>query len=243
MAASNTSRLYQTLLALYPRSFRDEFGYELTQLADDLLRARGVRAWGVLLNDLAVSVPRTRAESLMRAQPNPTQLTVALAALSMAAFTLAIVAELGRIGDALAIMVGATALLLAAAQRSTLSRILDRPEGAPALTLRTVLGQAWWAPPAALHGVGTLWLAANVDGTTSASLWLGVTVSTAFALTLLGGLVVRPARPAIGSAMILFGSVWLGGAFWMVWPPLLAVTIWIGVIASATADHRRLRRA
>lgn len=242
MAAAQGSEIYSKMLGLYPAAFRDEYRGELVQLADDLLTDRGLRAWPVLLTDLAVSVPRTRMESVMRFAPTPTQLTVILTTMSLASFLLVINAEIGAVGDALAIVIGVLAIGLALMQRSTLARVLDRPDVGAATTLSSVLRQAWWAPLAAFHGLATLWLATQITTDSTGDTLLGIAVTVAFALSLLGGLGLRLTRPAIGSSMIMIGALWLGGAVYMLWPPLLAVVIWVGVISSTINERRRPER-
>ncbi len=39
--------------------------------------------------------------------------------------------------------------------------------------------------------------------------------------------------------MVVIGTVPLGTAFWMWWPPVLMLLVWIGVVSSAVSRARR----
>jgi putative ABC transport system permease protein len=61
------ARLYQRLLRLYPRQFREEYGAEMTRLYRDRARDEGVlRLWPVLLADVLRTAPREQLTVLMQ---------------------------------------------------------------------------------------------------------------------------------------------------------------------------------
>jgi hypothetical protein len=82
-------RLDRLVLLAYPRSFRREYGDEITRTIDDLRHHRGVRGWRLGLRvtgDLLAAAPRLRLESSMtKTRALPVLVGVALVALSAAA--------------------------------------------------------------------------------------------------------------------------------------------------------------
>jgi hypothetical protein len=64
-------RAYRTLLWLYPRAFREEYGDDMVLLAQDMSRdTNSGRVWLTLARDAAVSIPLQRIEALMSARPS-----------------------------------------------------------------------------------------------------------------------------------------------------------------------------
>ncbi len=111
---------YRRLLRLYPRALRDGYGEEMVLLFTELRRRHGRRAWGRLLLDLAVSVPRTRLESVMSTAPS----TRAVVTVEVAAAALISALAFFALGPAaLPVPLFLTGLLLV--QRSRLARSLE----------------------------------------------------------------------------------------------------------------------
>lgn len=83
---SGSHPIYRTLVRLYPRAFRDEYGIDLVQHFDDLVAERGVRvACGRTALDLAVTVPRYRLETVMNPRHTNTTLYIATVIAAVAA--------------------------------------------------------------------------------------------------------------------------------------------------------------
>lgn len=182
----------------------------------------------------------------MRRPLNPTQLVITLATLTASVVVLTVALGLGPVGAVTAGVLAALAIGLAVGQRSQLARSLQPEHDTTPVSARQVLSQAWWAPLAALQGTLTLLFAVmtglRTDGSLAGAL-IGTAVSLAFGGAVLVGLVLRLRRPALGSGLILLGTVWFGLAFWMVWPPALTALVWVGVITSAVASGRRTPHA
>ena len=111
---------YRRLLVLYPRSLREDYEEEMVLAYTDLRRRDGRRVWARLLIDLAVSVPRTRLESVMSTIPSArTVVTVEIAAaLALSALALALLGPW-------ALLVPLVLVGLALAERTRLARSLD----------------------------------------------------------------------------------------------------------------------
>lgn len=173
----------------------------------------------------------------------PTQLIITLATLTASLVVLTLVLGLGPVGAIGAGAIASLAIGLIVGQRSKLARSFEVSDGASAISIRRVLSQAWWAPLAALHGAMTIIFGVMVglrtEGVPVTDALIGTAVTLAFGAAVIGGLVLRLSRPAVGSGLILLGTIWLAMGFWMVWPPLLAALIWVGVIASAISSSRR----
>ncbi len=234
---------YRWVLWLYPASFRQELGDELTLLASELVRDRGSAGRRLLALDLLVAVPRTRWESLMHRSPSPTALILTMAALVVGVLLATLTLGLGAMGAAVGAALILTLLVLAVTQRSALGRAFEAPVDPSPQSLRAVLTQAWWAPIAAFQGMVTLTFAvmigARSTGDDVVGQLVGVAVALAFGTASLAGLVVRLRRPAIGAALIMVGVSLIGMAYWMVWPPILVVVLWVGVVTSTVLDARR----
>ena len=110
---------YRRLLLLYPRDLRERYGPEMVLTYADLRRALGRRVWARLLLDLAVSVPRTRWESVM-SSPASTRTAVAVVLAVAVPLSLLVVIAFGP--AALPVPIALAGLALA--QRSRLARSL-----------------------------------------------------------------------------------------------------------------------
>ena len=114
---------YRSLLRLYPRDFRTEYGDDLVQNFADLITDRGTRAtWTRTTTDLIITVPRYRLESIMSEEASTTTLY-----LSIGILTLGGVASL-LIGFYPGLLLLVSALALAYAQRSALARAIRTPD-------------------------------------------------------------------------------------------------------------------
>lgn len=107
---------YRLLLRLYPRELRTAYGPEMVQVFGDLVRERGRSTWGRVALDLAVSVPRSRLESLMHRSPTYTDVTLAILAVGILASAGAVLV-FGPLGLPVPVIVAAIAL----SQRSKLA--------------------------------------------------------------------------------------------------------------------------
>jgi hypothetical protein len=114
--------LYRSVIRLYPKSFRRDYGDDLLQHFADLVIDRGLRAaWARTGVDLIVTVPRYRLESIMNEQHSVTAVNVGIAALAA-----------GGVFGVLTDVFPGVVLLVAAigfafAQRSTLARAIRTP--------------------------------------------------------------------------------------------------------------------
>ena len=98
MTARRSTALYRHLSALYPRSFRDEYGEDLVatfteQLADD----GATRVWWSTFRDLVVSVPFQYLEARMNRRPSPQTAAEISTGVTVAAVVLALVAGTGPV--------------------------------------------------------------------------------------------------------------------------------------------------
>ncbi len=115
---------YRSLLRLYPREFRADYGDDLVQSFTDLSDERGHRcAWRRVALDLVVTVPRYRLETIMNERHRTTVLTGTIVAMACA----------GIVSVLVGLYVGVVLLPLAAVvaitQRSHLARSMDVVDG------------------------------------------------------------------------------------------------------------------
>ena len=116
--------MYRTLLLLYPRRFRREYGALMVQLHRDQRRDRGMRAWLTTSRDLFTTVPARNLEAFMSMNPQG-KLVAAAIATSVAILVFA------AFGGA----IGALVLMLLLAW--ILTTVLRRRNAVPSSTL-------WW---------------------------------------------------------------------------------------------------
>lgn len=225
MAASRSrhASLYRACVVLYPRAFRRDYGEAMVQLFADRVREVGGRAWLVALPDLLRTVPIERIEAVMsRLGPG-----ARVAALAFAVLGAAIVSV--GIGTGFVPVVALAVVAVLISQRQ-----LFRSLAGDLAPLRHAVTQAWWAPLAGLlglvmvlAGLGTLFEAHNLGGRI-----FGTALLFAFGGAMLFGLMRRPfARPA-GNSLILLATIPAVVMWWVIVPPLVALTIWVGVLAS-----------
>ena len=208
----------------------------------DLIRSDAPNLWRRLVLDLFVSLPQLHLEAVMRADSEPARLIVALTVLALTGLFVTLGLDLGVAGLTIGGVVAVAFLAIAIAQRSALGRAFRRPasDGGRSGIVAAVT-QAWWAPLAAVHGVVTLGFGVMTglrgDGGLPGSL-VGAAITLAFGIAVLWGLVLRVKRVAVGTGMVLIGSVWFGAAFWLVWPVVVLALIWVGVITSTLRAPR-----
>jgi hypothetical protein len=223
MAPARHRALYRALLVLYPRSFRADYADPMAQLFADRVRDVGAKAWLRALPDLVRTVPVERIEAVMsRLGPGARVLALAFAMLGAAVLSFGIGA-----GAMPIIAVAVVAVLVS--QRQLFAAL-----GGERAPLRHALVQAWWAPIAGLlaaamilAGIGTIFEAYNLCGRIVSSGLL-----LAFGGAMLSGLMRRPFARMPGNALILLATLPAIVMFWMVIPPLAAIAIWVGVVAS-----------
>lgn len=115
--------LYRSLLRLYPREFRTDYGDDLVQHFSDLVTDRGTRAaWTRTTTDLIITIPRYRLESIMSEKATTTSLYLTIGIL-----TLGGVASL-LIGFYPGLLLLIAAVAVAFAQRSALARAIRTPD-------------------------------------------------------------------------------------------------------------------
>jgi hypothetical protein len=227
-AAARHRSVYRGLLVLYPRSFRRDYAAPMAQVFGDQLRDVGSRAWLRAAPDLIRTVPTQRIEATMQRLSSGGRVVVlAVLVLAGAAATIGIG---GGAVPAVAIALG----VVLVAKRGMFDG-LTRGERAP---LRHAVTQTWWAPIAALLGVamfvfaiGTVFEAHNLGGRV-----FGSTLMFVFGATMLLGLTRRPFARETGNAMILVATVPAFPFFWVVIPTVVAIVIWVGVLASGFSD-------
>jgi hypothetical protein len=227
MAPARHQAVYRSLLLLYPKSFRDDYGPDLAQLFGDRLRDRGRLAWLETAPDLVRTVPVQRLEA-------------AMARVSSGARIIALVAVVaGGCAVTLGFGAGAAPLLIVIAAVAGVMGLIGQRRlltawGGTRAPLRPSVTQAWWAPLAALLGiaylvfaVGTVFEAHNWGGRV-----FGSAVMLAFGATMLVGLMRRPFDRVVGNTMILLGTLPAFPFFWIIVPTVVAIVIWVGVLAS-----------
>lgn len=127
MNGANAGRhemVYHWLLWLYPGDLRADHGQEMAQVFHDLVRERGRRIWGLIALDLAVSVPRTRLESIMNKTVDHRTVTATIFLVGLLLSVLALML-FGTVGLPIPIVVATLALT----QRSRFARVLESSEG------------------------------------------------------------------------------------------------------------------
>jgi FtsH-binding integral membrane protein len=98
MKIQRSIALYRHLSALYPKSFRAEYGRDLVATFTEHLRdERSSRVWLSTVRDLVVTVPSLHLEARMNRRPAPQTTAVLATGVTIAALVLAIVAGTGPV--------------------------------------------------------------------------------------------------------------------------------------------------
>ena len=155
---------------------------------------------------------------------------VALALIVLAGFVVA----LGAGGPAVVIVLLLAVLTVLALGRGALVPVF-RGARAP---LRHALVQTWWAPIVGLAagaliflGFGTIFEAHNWGGRI-----FGSAILMAFGCVMLLGLTRRPFSRSSGNTLILITTIPGFIFFWALWPTVISLVIWIGVLTSGFED-------
>jgi len=115
--------LYRSLLRLYPKDFRTDYGEDLLQHFGDLVTDMGTpAAWVRTGIDLVVTVPRYQLETIMTERHSATTVHIALTVLA-AGGALSFVAGFGP-----GIVLLVAAIVVAFAQRCALARSIRTPD-------------------------------------------------------------------------------------------------------------------
>jgi hypothetical protein len=112
-------------------------------------------------------------------------------------------------------------------------------------SIREVLGQAWWAPLAAVLVVAELLVAQAFligDGTSNIldaeSTIAGAVLSLAGAGLLAAGLFMRPSARGLGNALIIVGAALATIWFWTVVMTPIALVVIVGVVLTQMREPR-----
>lgn len=221
--SSRHESLYRALVVLYPQAFRRDYGDPMVQLFADRVRDVGGRAWLRAVPDLVRTVPIERIEAVMnRLGRGGRVLALAFVVLGATAVSIGVGA-----GAAPILAVAVVGILVS--QRRMFSTL-----GGERAPLRHAVVQAWWAPVAGalgllmvLAGVGTFFEAHNLGGRI-----FGTALLIAFGGAMLFGLMRRPFARSTGNSLILLATIPAMALWWVILPPLAALTIWVGVLAS-----------
>jgi hypothetical protein len=195
----------------------------MAQVFADRVRDVGGRVWLLAVPDLLRTVPTQRIEAVMsRLGPGARVLALAFIVLGAAVVSVGV-----GTGFVPVIAVAVVAVLFS--QRRLLATL-----GGERAPLRHAAVQTWWAPVAGLlglamilAGVGTVFEAHNLGGRI-----FGTALLLAFGGAMLFGLMRRPFARTTGNTLILLATVPAVVMWWVIVPPLAAITIWVGVLAS-----------
>ena len=168
MSAHRGLGLYRSLLHLYPRSFRDDYGADMVLLlADQLDDEPAWRVCGRSVADLAISVPMRHQEVHMQHRSG-SLVPLVFGALSLAAAGIAVAAgsNVGFAISALLVAVASGVLAVSAARQT-------RPVGGP-----STASAQWWKLLAL--GAAALLIVVFLGELTDLELWMPMLVTIAF---------------------------------------------------------------
>ena len=215
-------RIYRALLALYPPSFRREFGQLMAQAFCDRLREKGgPRTWRLIVPDLLQSVPQQITEVSFMSQ----KWMAAITALASVALLTALVIG---VGSPLLLAVAAVAAvgLFAVVSAKRSERPAEYLYGGSAPRAWT-----WWTVLAALlattyvvAGIGQL---INDPKPTNVG---ALAILTGVAGLIGAGLRLRARSRIAGNWMIIVATVPALAFWWVIVPALVAIAIIVGAV-------------
>ena len=137
MNAQRSVSVYRHLSALYPKTFRTEYGDDLVAMVAEQLRdERATRVWLSTIRDLVVTVPSQHLEAKMN-RPAPQTVAMIAAGVTVAALVLAVVAGTGPVVGVF--LLAAVAALVVATLAWKAARPADRNGVGLASRWRTLL--------------------------------------------------------------------------------------------------------
>lgn len=188
MTRPATVRAYEALLILYPRSFRREYGEDMSLMFSMQLRDENtVRVCARAGIDLALTIPTRYLETVMKTATSPF-LSVLFGAVAIAGLIVAVVS-----GTNVTLALSGAAATLLAGGLSLASHRRSRPLGA------STQSGGWWKLLVASGGgvFGALIVAVNVTGEVPDDLWLPMVITGLTALVLMAmGLILGVVRIA-----------------------------------------------
>lgn len=214
--------IYSALLVFYPKSFRREYGAQMTQTFCDRLRDKGgPRTWVFVIADLVLSVPEQIVEVSLMSQKWMAVFT------SLASLAVVTALAIGA-GPPIVLLGGVIAAvgLVAVASAKRSGRPTEYLYGGSAPRAWT-----WWTVLAALLA-GTYVLAAVgqlIDDPKATNVG-ALAIMTGFAALIVVGLRLRARSRVSGNWMIIFATVPALMFFWVVVPTLVALAIIIGAV-------------
>ena len=230
-----SQRLYRVLLSVYPRSFRRDYGELMAQAFGDRLREKGApRTWGLVVTDLALSVPQQLMEVSLMNQ----RWMVGVAATGTALILSTMFIGAGSPVSVLFIGIGLFAVILGllsfwSAKRNGRSSEFSYGDTAPQTW-------KWWTVLAAALGVlyvvaATAQVISDPKGTNVGALGIAL----AFAALIAGGLALRARSHVAGNWMVALATVPSLAFFWVVWPAVIGLAIIFGSVGEVTRSSPR----
>lgn len=216
-------RIYGTLLAFYPPSFRREFGQLMAQAFCDRLREKGgPRTWRLIVPDLLQSVPQQITEVSFMSQKWMAAITALASVALLTALAIGAGPPLLLAGAAVVVAVGLLAVL--SAKRS--GRPTEYLYGGSTPRIWT-----WWTVLAALLAT-TYVLAAigqliNDPKPTNVG---ALAIITGFAGLIVAGLRLRARSRIAGNWMVILATAPALMFWWVIVPALVAIAIISGAV-------------
>ncbi len=228
--------IYRTLLFLYPRSFRREYGREMTQAFSDRLNDRGsARTWFFILPDLLMSIPEQALEAPLMIKKWPAVVASVAIGLSVAMIVV------GG-GDGLTAVVSAFGVIIAVFVSLSLWMMTRSRRGAEfSYGSEAPKTWNWWtvltgilATTYVVAGTGQL-----IDETKATNVG-ALCIAVFFAALMAGGLILRARGRTAGNFMVAAGAVPSLAFFWMIVPPLVGLAILVGAVAEVSQEPTKV---
>jgi hypothetical protein len=225
-----SQRFYRVLLFAYPRSFRRDYGELMAQAFGDRLREKGApRAWGLVVTDLALSLPQQLMEVSLMSQ----RWMAGVAAAGTALILSTMFIGAGSPITILSLGIGLFAGILAALSFWSAKRN-GRPSEFSYGGVTPKLWK-WWTVLAVVLGAlyvvaATAQLISDPKGTNVGALGIAL----GFAALIAGGLALRSRSHVSGNWMVAIATVPSLAFFWIVWPAAVGLAIIFGSVAEVT---------